>query len=111
MKLLLDANISWRLANKLKVHFEDCIHVDYIGLETPATDTAIWNFALAANLVIVTNDEDFLNFSNIKGFPPKIVLLRTGNQSNSYIEELLIKHKTDIEQLYHSDDYGVLELF
>jgi predicted nuclease of predicted toxin-antitoxin system len=77
MKLLLDANISWRLANRLKAYFEDCFHVDHIGLEIPAKDTAIWNFALTANLIIVTNDEDFLNFSNIKGFPPKIVLLRT----------------------------------
>jgi predicted nuclease of predicted toxin-antitoxin system len=111
MKLLLDANISLRLANRLKAYLDDCFHVDYIGLEIPATDTAIWNFALAENLIIITNDEDFLNFSNIKSFPPKIVLLRTGNQSNSYVEELLIKHKKDIEQLYYSDDYGVLELF
>jgi predicted nuclease of predicted toxin-antitoxin system len=111
MKLLLDANISWRLANKLKTHFEDCFHVDFIDLPFPATDTAIWNYARNANLIIVTNDEDFLNFSNIKGFPPKIVLLRTGNQSNSYIEELLIKHKQDIEDLYLSNEYGILELF
>jgi predicted nuclease of predicted toxin-antitoxin system len=111
MNLLLDANISWRLANRLKTHFEGCFHVDFLDLPIPATDTAIWNYAHNANLIIVTNDEDFLNFSNIKGFPPKIVLLRTGNQSNNYIEELLIKHKQDIEDLYLSNDYGILELF
>jgi predicted nuclease of predicted toxin-antitoxin system len=111
MKLLLDANISWRLAEKLKLHFEECFHVDHIGLEMPATDTEIWNYALANNFIIVTNDEDFLNFSNIKSFPPKIILLRTGNQSNSFIEALLIKHKVNIQSLDLSVDYGVLELF
>jgi len=30
------------------------------------------------NFIIVTNDDDFLNLTNMKGFPPKVVLLRTG---------------------------------
>jgi predicted nuclease of predicted toxin-antitoxin system len=111
MKLLLDANISWRLVNKLKDHFEDCFHVDIIGLTVPAKDMEIWNHALANNLIIITNDDDFLNLANIKGFPPKVVLLRTGNQSNIYVEELLIKHKTDVEALNKSADYGFLEIY
>lgn len=111
MKLLLDANVSWRLCAGFKLHFEDCFHVDNIGLTVPAKDTEIWNYALSINLIIITNDEDFLNFSNIKGFPPKIILLKTGNQSSKYIEELIIRHKRDIESLYLSNDYGILELF
>ncbi len=111
MKLLLDANISWRLASKLKGHFDDCSHVDNIGLAVPAKDIDIWNYALRHCLIIVTNDEDFLNFSNLKGFPPKVVLLRTGNQSNSYVEQLLVSHRDDLQKLFESEDYGVLELF
>lgn len=111
MKLLLDANVSWRLAARLKSHFEKCLHVDYTGLNIPAQDIEIWNYALNNNLIIITNDEDFLNLVNLKGFPPKIILLKTGNQSNSYIEALLIKHKADIQSLHQSDDYGILELF
>ncbi len=41
MKLLLDANVSWRLAVKLKLHFEECFHVDHIGLNIPAKDIDI----------------------------------------------------------------------
>ena len=111
MKLLLDANVSWRLAARLKLHFEECLHVDYIGLNIPPKDIEIWNYALANNVIIVTNDEDFLDFANIKGFPPKVILLKTGNQSNIYIEALLIKRKADIQSLHQSDDYGILELF
>lgn len=111
MKLLLDANFSWRLVTRLKIHFEDCFHVDHIGLSNPPKDIAIWSHSLANDLIIVTNDDDFLNLANIKGFPPKVILFRTGNQSNNYIEELLVKHKTDIEALSKSADYGFLEIF
>ncbi|HVK96522.1 MAG TPA: DUF5615 family PIN-like protein [Flavisolibacter sp.] len=111
MKLLLDANLSWRLAAKLKHHFEDSVHVDHIGLNDPAKDIEIWNYALANDFIIVTNDEDFLNFSNIKGFPPKIVMLKTRNQSNIFIEELLKNHKSEINSLKKANDYGVLEIY
>ena len=111
MKLLLEANLSWRLTVKLKSHFEDCLHVDQIGLNIPVSDKEIWGYALSNQLIIITNDDDFLNFANVKGFPPKVILLRTGNQSNKYVEELLVKHKTDIQLLSDSEDYGLLEIF
>ncbi len=44
MKLLLDANISWRLSARLKSHFEDCFHVDFIGLAIPAKDIVVRHF-------------------------------------------------------------------
>jgi predicted nuclease of predicted toxin-antitoxin system len=111
MALLLDANISWRLAARLEQYFDSCIHVDQTDLSSPASDTEIWLYALNHELIIVTNDEDFLNFSNLRGFPPKIVLLRTGNQSSNFIEDLLIAHKEDVRSLVDSDEYGVLELY
>ena len=111
MKLLLDANISWRLAAKLKTNFEDCFHVDHIGLTVPAKDAEIWAYAAENNCIIITNDDDFLNLANAKGFPPKVVLLRTGNQSNNYIEELLARHQKDIVDLSSSSEYGFLEIF
>jgi predicted nuclease of predicted toxin-antitoxin system len=110
MKLLLDANISWRLIAKLENNFDDCFHVDHIGLKIPASDIEIWAYAKGNGLIIVTNDDDFLNLINTKGFPPKIVLLRMGNQRNQYIEQIPIKHKPDIVQLLQSTETGVLEI-
>jgi len=111
MKLLLDANLSWRLTVKLKTHFANCLHVDHIGLSVPASDTNIWDYALANELIIVTNDDDFLNFLNTKGFPPKVILLRMGNQNNKYIEMILIKHKLDIQAMFESPQHGLLEIY
>ena len=63
MKLLLDANISWRLVKKLAGVFPNVLHVNDSGLPIPAKDEEIWNWALQNDFVIVTNDEDFLNFT------------------------------------------------
>ncbi len=111
MKLLLDANLSWRLTIKLKDHFEDCFHVDQIGLKNPATDNQIWQYAHAHGLIIVTNDIDFQNLLNFKGFPPKIILLKTGNQSNKHLEFILVKHKEEIQSFYENAEIGLLEIF
>ncbi len=111
MKLLLDANLSRRSVNKQKPYFEDCFHVDNVGLTVPAKDAEIWNYALDNNLIIATNDDDFLNLAATKGFPPKVILLRTGNQSNDYLLELLIKYKDEINALETSNEYGFLEIF
>jgi predicted nuclease of predicted toxin-antitoxin system len=70
MKLLLDANLSWRMAIILKQYFDECIHVDKCNLPVPAKDIEIWNHAKENDFIIVTMDEDFIDFLNVKGFPP-----------------------------------------
>ncbi|HMR84378.1 MAG TPA: DUF5615 family PIN-like protein [Niabella sp.] len=110
MKLLLDANISWKLCSRLSGVFGECHHVDLIGLKVPARDIEIWQYALENGLNIVTNDEDFLNLSNLKGFPPKVILIKTGNQSSEQVYNLLKRRTQDIHSLIHSNDIGVLEL-
>ena len=109
MKILLDANISWKLADILKPIFGECAHVDLIGLKTPAEDIDIWNYALKNGFIIITKDNDFLDLLDIKGFPPKVVLLRTGNNSRQALEELLKSIKPMIEDL-EKNEYGILEI-
>jgi len=62
VKILLDANISWRLITTLKIHFDVVLHVDDIGLSQPAKDSEIWNYAKTENAIILTNDDDFQLF-------------------------------------------------
>ncbi|XOV91180.1 MAG: DUF5615 family PIN-like protein [Bacteroidota bacterium] len=111
VNLLLDANLSWRLCKTLADHFEIVEHVDRIGIGVPATDLQIWDWAKVHKSVIITNDEDYLDFSTMRGFPPKVVLLRVGNQSNRYLADLLISKKEEIENLISSQHYGLLEIF
>lgn len=111
MKLLLDANLSYRLVKKLQPVFPECLHVSQTGLPAPAKDLDIWNWAKQNDYAfIVSNDEDFLYLLQRVGSPPKLVLLRTGNQSTQATAEILLNAVKDLEDLIQSDDLEVLEI-
>ncbi len=111
MKLLLDANISWRLVKLLQNSGVDCIHVEQTNLPVPSSDTQIRQYAKEYGYIIVTNDEDYLNLLNLLGFPPKVVLLKTGNQRTDYLKELLLKNLSSISELELSGDIALLEIY
>jgi predicted nuclease of predicted toxin-antitoxin system len=47
----------------------------------------------------------------LKGFPPKIIILKTGNQSTKYLEALIISFIPKIKEFAVQNEYGVLEIF
>jgi len=109
MKILLDANISWKLVDILKPVYGECVHVDFVGLKVPTADIDIWNYALKNNCIIITKDNDFVNLLELNDFPPKVVLLKTGNNSSRTLAELLIKAQPMVEDL-EKNNYGLLEI-
>jgi predicted nuclease of predicted toxin-antitoxin system len=111
MKLLLDANLSWRLVKILHNEFEDLLHVSTLNLSKPAKDHEIWSYALKNGFVIVSNDDDFNILSQRLGFPPKIILLKTGNQSTEYIANVLLTRMSDISDFIGNSEYGLLEIY
>lgn len=111
MKILLDANLSYRLTKKLAIIYPDCLHVTRTGLPIPAEDIAIWQWAKNNDRIIITNDDDYYHLANLYGFPPKVVLLRIGNQSTQAMADALVKHYEDLKNLSDSAETGLLELF
>jgi len=109
MKLLLDANISWRLTSVLSENFGECVHVNKTELPKPAKDTEIWNYAATNGYTIITRDSDFLHLFETKGFPPKIILMRVGNIDRETAEKILLQAKSSITDL-ENGDYGLLEI-
>ena len=110
MKLLLDANISWRLCSFLSENLGECTHVNDIGLSIPAKDSEIWQYAKDHDFIIVTQDTDFLNFLETKSYPPKLILIKTGNISRKQMERVLLQAKQSILEFFISDEYGLLEI-
>ena len=112
MKLLLDANLSWRLIPVLKEYFDECVHADNIpDIEFPAKDTKIWQYAKDNGYIVITHDNDFNDLIFTRGFPPKIVWMRTGNCSRKITTDILIRSKPAIEELFISEEYGLLDFF
>ena len=98
MKLLVDQNLSYRLVKQLQEQFPGTEQVRRLGL-TDRRDSGIWEFARQHNFVILTLDEDFLDLSLLRGAPPKVILLRTGNLPSAQVVELLRSHQLMIYTL------------
>ncbi|MBK8652413.1 MAG: DUF5615 family PIN-like protein [Haliscomenobacter sp.] len=111
MRLLLDANLSWRLVKKLTPVFPVVVHVKDTGLSNPAKDGDIWQWALINGFTIITNDEDFSDLSIWRGFPPKVVLIRKGNLTTAQIARILLDSSKEIEALEKSSAHGLLEIY
>ena len=108
-RLLLDENLSERLLARIEDWFQGSNHIRLLGLGG-ASDRQLWNFPAQEGYVLVTKDEDFLNLSVSRGFPPKVVCLAIGNSSNAKTAELLIASRKDIEEFIDHPDIGFLLL-
>ena len=109
MKLLFDQNISHRLIRLISDIFPEAKQVRELGIEN-YSDKKIWEFAKENNSIIVTFDSDFYNFSMVWGHPPKIVLLRTFNQTTSNIENLIRNYQKAIKDFYLDHELACLEI-
>lgn len=109
MKLLFDQNISHRLISQIQDILPDSKQVRELGLEN-YTDKKIWDYAKENHFVIVTFDADFYDYSVIWGPPPKIIWLRTQNQTTKNIEVLLRKYLTAIIEFQQDNNLACLEI-
>lgn len=89
MRLLVDAQLPPRLADRLNELGHQAIHVFELGLAT-ATDGAIWDQALIRKAALLTKDRDFVTFRVARRSGPTIVWLRFGNCTTSSLIERVI---------------------
>ncbi|MCL2327731.1 MAG: DUF5615 family PIN-like protein [Bacteroidetes bacterium] len=109
MKLLFDQNISFRVVRLLPDSFADSRHIRQVGLND-RNDIEIWQFAKQNDFTIVTFDADFFDISVLKGFPPKIVWLRTGNMTTTEIAECMLLNYSNIVSFINNPNQSCLEI-
>jgi predicted nuclease of predicted toxin-antitoxin system len=109
VKLLFDQNLSPRLPARLADLFPGSEHVEPVGLGA-ASDEAVWEYALANGLAVVTKDEDYSHLSALRGVPPKVLWLLTGNCTTARVEELLRSHAAEILEFENDSEAGVLAI-
>lgn len=91
MKLLFDQNISFKIINKISASFPEAKQVVELNLYN-STDLEIWKYAKFHGYTIVTFDKDFVEIQNLRGVPPKLILLKTGNSNTEKLANLLMKN-------------------
>ena len=111
MKILLDANLSWRLIKKLQPFFEEIIHVNDLKLHQPLSDIEIWNFAKENQFIIITKDDDFEKLVLLRKAPPKVIYLKIFNSDTNKISTLLFSNIDKIQKFAASKDDEILEMY
>ena len=109
MSLLIDENLSPRLALALADSFPGSIHVRDVGLKG-ADDLKIWSFASDRGYAILSKDDDFKSLSLLRGAPPKVIWLVIGNTTTGGILQLLLRHSTAIGSFLHEEATSLLTL-
>ncbi len=109
MKLLLDQNLSPRIAAALSDVFPGSMHVRDAGLAS-RTDIEVWRYAAANGFCVVSKDSDFHQLSFLHGPPPKVVWIRRGNCTTKEIENLLRQSAAAIAQFGEDEESAFLSI-
>lgn len=109
MKILFDQNISYRILPKISSLFPEAQQIRSLGLEN-SNDLQIWEYARKNNFTIVTFDADFIDLTNLKGFPPKIIWLRIGNTSTENLAKIINENHFKIGEFIENPELAFLEI-
>jgi predicted nuclease of predicted toxin-antitoxin system len=109
MKLLFDEHLSRRLVTRLIDVYPSASHVVFHRL-IHADDMEIWRFAAVEGYTIVTKDADFNDIAALRGAPPRIIWLHTGNCTTATVENILRVQVARIEQFVNDTQSSVLKL-
>jgi predicted nuclease of predicted toxin-antitoxin system len=109
MKLLFDQNLSFKLVRKLSELFANSRHVSDLRMSS-SSDYDIWEYCKNENYSIITNYSDFIDISNLHGFPPKIIWLRFGNLSTEDLSNKIKENFLSIKHFLENKDNAFLEV-
>ena len=105
MKFLIDAQLPKRLADDLTAVGHDALHtLDLtLGNQTPDEDLVV--LAAKDQRILVTKDSDFVSSFHLRRFPPKLLLVSTGNINNDALLHLFIANIVSLEQAFAEHDF------
>jgi len=105
MKFIVDAQLPRRLAQELAASGHDAVHTSDFPTGNRAPDKDILALAIQEGRVVVTKDNDFVTSFLLRGTPPKLLLISTGNISNDALSKLLAANLTALEIAFSTHDF------
>ena len=106
MRLLLDRNLSYRLALRLRDIYPDSAHVRALATET-APDITIAQLAIEQDFVLVSKDGDFAQIVSEVLPELRVIWLTSGNAAtNQQIEQQLRSQRIEIERHFTQPGAG-----
>ena len=105
MKFLVDAQLPRRLVSRLREAGHEAIHTLDLPLGNRTPDSVINELSVREGYVVVTKDADFVNSFHLHHRPYKLLLVSTGNISNSELGSLLMSNLENISAQFDNFDF------
>jgi predicted nuclease of predicted toxin-antitoxin system len=105
MKLLIDAQLPWRVVRFFELAGHNAIHTLSLPDANKTTDGEIIQIAEREKRVVVTKDADFVDSHLLYQRPAKLLLISTGNIGNADLDALLTRHIHDIINAFAENDF------
>lgn len=105
MKFLIDAQLPQKLSRKLRELGHNSLHTLDLSAGNKTSDNDILLFAIKENRIVVTKDSDFVVSYHLKGPPPKLLLISTGNISNDQLLRLFIVALSTLEATFNTHSF------
>ncbi|MDR3250398.1 MAG: DUF5615 family PIN-like protein [Tannerella sp.] len=103
LRFIVDTQLPPSLAMFLKRRNIDATHVTDYPNGAFTSDYEIIDIAKKEVRIIITKDSDFLDYYLLRGCPPSVLLLQTGNLKNRELFAFLEKYMEQIITLYKDD--------
>ena len=109
MKFLIDENLSDKLVARLDAVYPGTKHVKHVRLMAHA-DAELWDLARTDGFSMLTQDDDFVEMSMMRGAPPKVIHLAMGNRTTKEWLGIIQANALAISHFASDPDTGLLVL-
>src|SRR3989442_8950697 len=96
MRFVVDVNLPPRLCGMLRGHNHEAVHLQDLGM-LQADDEQVWDLAKRGNWIVTSKDSDFCDWALLRGPPPQVLHIGTGNLSNEHLIQLLVSAWAEID--------------
>jgi len=108
MRFIIDAQLPLALSKYIENKGFDVIHTVDLPNKEYTTDNEIREISVRESRIVITKDSDFVDSFYVKGIPPKLLLISTGNTNNKTLISLFESNLGKIIELF--SDYSFVEL-
>lgn len=105
MKFLVDAQLPATLAEALCLSGHDAVHTSSLSEGNATGDQEIIRISMADERTVITKDADFASSFIRNQGPFKLLVISTGNLSNTDLQHIFRDHLADIVSLLTQHSY------
>jgi predicted nuclease of predicted toxin-antitoxin system len=105
MKFIVDAQLPRSLARQLEEARHDAVHTLQLPAANRTPDDDMNALATRESRVVVTKDNDFVTSFSLRGVPPKLLLISTGNISNDALSRLIAANLSALESALKNHNF------